>query len=729
MRRHILSLACALWSLVIISTWSDGRDTPSGAAATSPDGQIRIEVSLAKRGEGRDSPVYLVSFRGRPVILPSRLGVDSVDGLGLGNDSTIESVQKRTINETYTQHPGKRSRVVNHCEEVVVMLRERAAPTWRWEIIIRAYDDGVGIRYRIPKQENQKSLTITGECTQLALPGNAVAYALPLNGYTSSHEARYQKKVVAEIPKEWLLGLPVLAELQGTGSLAMMEANLTDYAGMYLVRDAEGGAVLASRLSPRPGEPKVAVRADLPHESPWRVLMIADKVERLVESDLVLNLNAPCALADTSWIRPGKTTFPWWNGFHEDKVPFQMGLNTETAKYYIDFCAEAGIPYHSLDGKGDTAWYGGPIVPYQGADITRGVEGLDLKEVLRYAATKGVKIRLWMNWRVAEAHMDRAFPLYHEWGVEGVMLDFMDRDDQVMVNFLRRALETAAANRLTVTLHGVSAPTGLERTYPNLLTNEGVLNLECDKWDKHGVPPEHELTVPFTRMLAGPLDFHQGSFRSVPVEEFRPRNEAPLVIGTPCRMLASYVVFQNHLPMVADYPSAYRGHPALPVLVAIPTMWGRYVLPGRQSRGVYRHRPAARFRVVGRYDGWPRIPRGGDPAGIPRSRSLPGGDLSRRSERQGPHRPPHGERHQRRSSSSPALCGWRPSDSPLTGERRPRGDGSVIDDLTHFAEPDDIDPVRTKGTLLIPLEAWETWGTTYGHLWCLASLWTREDVC
>jgi Glycoside hydrolase 97/Glycosyl-hydrolase 97 N-terminal len=318
MRRHILPLACGFWFLVIISASSDGRDTPSRAAANSPDGQIRIEVSLARPGEGRDAPVYRVSFRGRPVISPSRLGVDLVDGPGLGNDSTIESVQTRAINETYTQHPGKRCRVVNRCEEVVVSLRERAAPSWCWEIIIRAYDDGVGIRYRIPKQESQKSLAITGDRTQIGLPVNSVAYALPLN---------------------------------------------------------------------------------------------------------------------------------------------------------IDFCAEAGIPYHSLDGKGDTAWYGGPIVPYQGADITKGVEGLDLQEVLRYAATKGVKIRLWMNWRAADAHMDRAFPLYHEWGVEGVMLDFMDRDDQVMVNFLRRALETAAANRLTVTLHGVSAPTGLERTYPNLLTS------------------------------------------------------------------------------------------------------------------------------------------------------------------------------------------------------------------------------------------------------------------
>ena len=253
------------------------------------------------------------------------------------------------------------------CEEVVVTLRERTTPTWRWEVIIRAYDDGASpYAIAFPAQEGWESLAIAGERTQFRLPVDAVAYALPLNGYTSSHEARYQKKAVAEIPGEWLLGLPILAELPGTGWLAVMEANLTDYAGMYLARDAGGGAVLASRLSPRPGEPKVAVRADLPHESPWRAFMIADKVERLVESDLVLNLNAPCALDDTSWIRPGKTTFPWWNGFHEEKVPFEMGLNTETAKYYIDFCAEAGIPYHSLDGKENTAWYGGPIVPYRG---------------------------------------------------------------------------------------------------------------------------------------------------------------------------------------------------------------------------------------------------------------------------------------------------------------------------------------------------------------------------
>jgi alpha-glucosidase len=593
MQCRLVIATCAIGLVFAVSSAVDGQDALPPAAATSPSGLIRIEVSMADYGEGRNSPVYRVHVQGRQVILPSRLGVDLVEGPALGDDSTIESVRTRSIDESYLQRPGKRSHVTNRCAETTVTIRERRPLNRRWEIVIRAYDDGAALRYRFPAQDGWNSLAVAAERTQIRLPSTATAYVLPLDGFRTSHEARYEKHSVFEIPGGELLGLPLLAELPDGGWLAIAEANLTNYAGLYLAREAGLEAPLSARLSPRSGDPKAAVRADLPHESPWRVFLIADRVERLIESDLVLNLNAPCALGETSWIRPGKTTFPWWNGFYEQRASFEMGLNTQTAKYYIDFCAEAGIPYHSLDGKGDTAWYGGPIVPYQGADITKGIEGLDLREVLRYAATKGVKIRLWMNWRAAEAQMDRAFPLYREWGVQGVMLDFMDRDDQVMVNFLRRALETAAANRLTVTLHGVSAPTGLERTFPNLLTSEAVLNLEYDKWDKLGVPPEHELTVPFTRMLAGPLDFHQGSLRGVPIAAYRPRNEAPLVMGTPCRMLASYVVFQNHLPMVADYPSAYRGHPGLPVIAAIPTTWddtrclagkvGEYILIARRD--------------------------------------------------------------------------------------------------------------------------------------------------
>ncbi len=558
--------------------------------ACSPDGHVRIEFSLRPAG-ATDVPHYRVTFRGADVVEYSRLGIDLEGGAVLGGSVEIEGVEGRSIREDYSQFPGKRRAVSAAASEIVVRLRERAQPARRWEVILRAYDDGAAFRYRFPAQNGWEKLVIAQERTEFRIAADAKAVALPLNGYTTSYEKRYQTKSVGDLPKDWLLGLPLLLECAGGTWAAITEANVDEYAGLYLAPTDKN--VLSARLSPLPKEAGVAVLSSLPHVSPWRVIFLGDRVGRLIESDLVLNLSDPCAIADTSWIKPGKTTFPWWNGYHEEYVPFKPGLNTATAKHYIDFCAEAGIPYHSLDGTGNTAWYGGPIVPYKGADPTKAVEGLDLAEVLKHAKTKGVRLRLWMNWRAAEAHMAKAFPIYREWGIEGVMLDFMDRDDQEMNRFIRKAVKLAAENKLTITLHGCPKPTGLERTFPNLLTHEGVLNLEYNKWDKQGVSPEHELTVPFTRMLAGPLDFHQGSFRTVKPEDFKPRDIAPSIMGTPTRTLASYVVFQNHMSMVVDYPTAYRGHPALPVLAAIPTTWddtrvldakvGEFIVVARRS--------------------------------------------------------------------------------------------------------------------------------------------------
>jgi alpha-glucosidase len=537
------------------------------ATVKSPDGQVVFDLSAG--GGVR----YRVAYHGHPCILESPLDIELADGVTLGPGAAMESVQSREVNESYTQPIGKRSRIVNHCDESVITLRQREISGLRWQLIVRAYDDGVAFRYRFVPNEGSAQIAIARENDSFTFPDSTTGYALPLNSFTTSYEGRYTRKAVAEFPADWLLAMPLLVEIPGAGWAAVTEADLTDYAGMYLARAPGGGASLVSRLSPLPGSPALAVRAKVPHDSPWRVVMIGQSPGRLLESDLLLNLNKPSAIADTSSIHSGKTTFPWWNGFYDKDVPFQVGLNTATARYYIDFCAEHHIPYHSLDGKGSTAWYGGPITPYQGADIVQGTDGLDLQEVLRYAKEKGVRIRLWMHWGAAKAHMQTAFPLYEKWGIEGVMLDFMDRDDQEMIRFLREALETAAAHHLTITFHGVSKPTGLERTFPNLLSSEGAMNYEYDKWDKTGIPPEHDLTLVFTRMLAGPMDFHQGCLRGVPVDEFMPRNEAPLVMGTPCRMLATYVVFENHLSMVADYPSAYRRNPGISVIAQIPTTW------------------------------------------------------------------------------------------------------------------------------------------------------------
>lgn len=568
MRKYILYgiLRIALVSPCLSTAvlWAIDHDSEA-ISVVSPDGRVRLSVHPSPEG-----PKWSAGFDGEEIVLPSRLGIRLAGGNNPGVGSILTGVSARSVVESFTQVTGKRRDVR---VESVEMELDFAQSGMFWKLRARASNDGVAFRYEIPSQPKLSELRIQDELTEFRIPGDSNAWVLPLNGFTTSYEARYSQSKVSDIPSDSLLALPVTFKTQGGVFAAISEANIYEYAGLYLKPTSNGDSALEARLSPLPGGSGEAVRHSLPHVTPWRVVLASDRAGALVESDFVLSLNEPCAIGDTSWIRSGKTTFPWWNGFYEDGLTFPTGLNTATAKYYIDFCAEAGIPLHSLDGLDNTAWYGGKIVPYEGADITTPIEGLDLYEILDYAREKGIRIRLWMHWKGAEKYMAKAFPLYREWGIEGIMLDFMDRDDQDMNRFVRKAVALAAENHLTITLHGCPKPTGMERTYPNLLTHEGVMNLEYDKWDPVGIPADHELVVPFTRMLAGPLDFHQGSFRTVSAGDFSPHNDAPLIMGTPSRTLASYVVYQNHLSMVADYPSAYRGHPALPALVDIPTTW------------------------------------------------------------------------------------------------------------------------------------------------------------
>jgi len=287
---------------------------PKPISVNSPDGRLTMDVFLDPAEQAVSAPHYRVSFDGRPIVEKSALRVDLADGSTLGSDCMIDNSETRAIRSEFRQHPGKRSKVVAECVEATITLRERGPRARKWQLVCRAYDDGVAFRYRFPSQEGWPPRVLAGERTTFLVPAGASAFTLPLKSFTTSYETRCHKKPVAEVLGDWLLGLPLLVELPGTGWAAIAEANLTDYAGMYLARQGNGTALI-SRLAPLPREPGVAVRSSLPHNSPWRVVMVADRVGRLVESDLLLNLNDPCAVEDVSWIKPGKTTFPWWNGF------------------------------------------------------------------------------------------------------------------------------------------------------------------------------------------------------------------------------------------------------------------------------------------------------------------------------------------------------------------------------------------------------------------------------
>ncbi|MFN3650603.1 MAG: glycoside hydrolase family 97 protein [Armatimonadota bacterium] len=542
---------------------------------TSPDRQIRLAFRLG--AEGR--PELEVTYRGEPVAT-GRLALELAGSGLLGDHLRIVRTRRRTQDETYRIPVGKASRARDQHRELVVSLEETAAPGRKLELAFRAFNDGVAFRYRLPVQKPLADFVLTEERTELTFPGDPPARLLPLDSYTTSYEKYYETRPVSEIGPQRLVGLPLLLERGRGGSprswLAVTEANLTDYAGMYLSGSAGRPGTLTTKLSPLPGRRDGAkVLGKTPHASPWRVLMIADHPGRLVESHLVFHLSDPPAIQDTSWIKPGKTTFPWWNGYVLEGVDFKPGVNTATMKHYIDFCAEQGIPYHSLDGL-DIAWYGGPIAPVGPTDVTTAAPSIDLPELLRYAREKGVRLRLWMHWKALQPQIDEAFRKYEEWGIEGVMVDFMDRDDQEMVRFYHEMAEKAAKHHLTVTLHGSYKPTGMERTWPNVLSYEGVLNQEYNKWEQPGglgTPPEHNVNAAFVRMLAGPLDYHQGGMRNVFTRDYRFRNLAPPVQGTRAHQLAMYVVYQNHMSMMADYPAAYRGQPGLDFMVRVPANW------------------------------------------------------------------------------------------------------------------------------------------------------------
>ena len=548
-----------------------GRTTHT---VSSPSGDVRVVFKLKQSAQGENSPFYSVSYRDKVLIEDSRLGITFKETGPLTSNLRIREVAEQSHDETWFVPVGKSDSVRDHYREAVISLEEQSEPHRRLELVFRAYDDGVAFRYRFPEQPAFSEFTISAEESHFVIAGDPRAYVLPLNHFTTPHENYYTVARVDEITPDALADLPLLLVHPDGPALAIAEANLIDYAGMYLSGAPEQRHTLVSALSPWPGQPEVKVRARAPHVSPWRVVMVGDRPGALIESNLILNLNEPNAIADVSWIRPGKTTLPWLNGYVVEGVDSEAPLNTATMKRYIDFAAQHGIEYHTLDGtEAQGAWYGGPIQPSGPVDLTTTIPALDLPEVLRYARDKGVRLRVWVHWKVLQPQIDRAFAQWEKWGFEGVMLDFMDRDDQEMVNFYHEVMQKAARHHLTVNFHGAYKPTGIRRTYPNLLTREAVFNLEHNKGFRFGTPPEHNLIVPFTRMLAGPLDYHQGVLRTVTEAAYRPIWRGPEMMGTPTHQLATYVVYENYLPMVADYPAAYEDRLGIEFISQVPVTW------------------------------------------------------------------------------------------------------------------------------------------------------------
>jgi alpha-glucosidase len=588
-RTAVLFLACWLPA---------GFAAAQTSSVSSPDSLIELKLSTDPDG---GQLFYEVTYRGKHVMDRSALGLDIQDQPVLGDKVRIVAARRGKIDETWEAPAGKANPVRNVCNTLAVDLRETRRPNRQLTVEARAYDDGVAFRYVIPDQGLLKVVRLVNEKTQFVLAGDATTWPLILRNFHTSWEDNYRTVTLSGIHPESLVAMPLLLELPGVAWVAITEADIDNYSGMYLMHSDTHPRALEARLAPRIDEPGISVMGQTPMASPWRVLMIGSAPGRLIESNIVNNLNPPSAIADTSWIRPGKASWDWWSGPYDEGVTFQPGKNTATAKHYVDFASQAGFEYFLLDG-GWAAQGGGPND--SGADITRARPEIDLPALLDYAKSKKVRIWLWAHWTDVARQMDEAFPLYEKWGVAGVKIDFMDRDDQWMVEFYRRVAKKAAEHRLMIDFHGAFKPDGLSRTWPNVLTREGVLGLEYNKWSAR-VTPDHNVMLAFTRMLAGPMDYTPGGFHNVTREAFQPRNEQPMVMGTRAHQTALFVVFESPFEMVADYPEAYQGQKELGFLSAVPTTWDETrVLNGRVGDYITIARRHAKEWYVGSIAGW-----------------------------------------------------------------------------------------------------------------------------
>lgn len=531
------------------------------------------EIAMESPAQGDRGPVtFAVARSGRTVIEPSALKISLAQSGPLAEGCQLLSAQEDRLDDTFTLPWGKSRLVRNHCSRASLQFKSGAGILWDLEL--RAYDDGVALRYGLPEQDGLRDFVLEAEATEFRLAGNPSVLFSTVPNFTTPHERPFEHRTYSELPNKTLIDMPLLAVWPGGLSAALTEARIRDFPGMYLERAADStSTVLQARLSPLPSRPEACAVGRTPHWSPWRVILLADAAGRHLESNLLLCLNDP-PRGDFSWVQPGKTTWHWWNGTAEQGLPFQSGMNFETHKRYIDFCARHGITYHAVVAD-DRPWYKQSLVsfgPGPDTDILTPRPELELPKILEYAKQRGVQIRLWVHWRPLNEHLEEAFTRYEQWGIAGLMVDFLDRDDQEMVQFCERVLESAARHKLHIQFHGSYKPSGEQRTYPNLVNREGVLNLEYLKWCAE-CTPQHNVDVAYTRVLAGPTDYHLGGFRSVSPAQFKPQNLNPTVLGTRCHHLAMYVVYENPMPMVCDSPSAYEGQPSFEFIEGVPTTW------------------------------------------------------------------------------------------------------------------------------------------------------------
>ncbi|MDE6352733.1 MAG: glycoside hydrolase family 97 protein [Muribaculaceae bacterium] len=563
----------------------------------SPDGKLSVDIST------NQSITYTVSFDGKQVIAPSQASLKLVDGMEIGVNPRVSGV-KRSSADTMIDSPFYRAtQIRDNYNQLTFNVAKN------WAIEFRAYNDGVAYRF---VYSGKTPVTIKNETYKVNFPGSetfaSVPYVRPRSKSTESFETQffnsfeniYTTKPLKELDRTRLIFLPAVFEPADGVKVTLTETGLLNYPGLYI--NANGDNSLQGIFAAVPetveqgGHNQLQLIVKSRHDYiaqidgarslPWRIAVVTDNDTDLASTNLTYLLAEPSRVADISWIKPGKVAWDWWNNWNIDGVDFKTGVNNDTYKAYIDFASENGIEYVILD----EGW-----AVNKKADLMQVVPEIDLPMLVDYAKKKNVGIILWAGYYAFDRDMENVCRHYADMGVKGFKVDFMDRDDQTIIDFNSRAAETAARYNLILDLHGTSKPAGLNRTYPNVLNFEGVNGLEQMKWSPDTLDQVlYDVMIPFARQVAGPMDYTQGAMRNASKGNYHPCNSEPMSQGTRCRQLALYVIFDSPFNMLCDSPSAYRREPESTAFIAeIPTVWdetrvldakmGEYIITARRA--------------------------------------------------------------------------------------------------------------------------------------------------
>ena len=529
----------------------------------SPDQRIEVKIRTA------DRITYDVLLKGAAILQNSTLSM-KIDGTTLGERPRVKAAVPRTVDrEIVSPVPVKAVRIRENYNELKLQMEGDYA------VVFRVFNEGVGYRVESSLPANQAK--VFAEEVRLNFAGDYNVYYPKEDSFFSHNEREFLNLPLKSITPATLASLPAVVVSNTGAKIAIAESDVEEYPGLWL-RGTNTNALEAT-FPPYPLKEQLREKSDRDFEItesadyiaatkgartfPWRILAIAETDADLITNELVYLLAKPSEIQDTSWIKPGKVAWDWYNANNIYGVDFKSGINTQTYKYYIDFASQYGIEYVILD----EGWY-------KLGNLLEVVPEIDIEELVAYGKKKNVGIILWVVWKTLDDQFDAAFAQAEKWGVKGLKVDFMQRDDQVVMNFYHKVCREAARRKMLVDFHGAIRPAVMTRTWPNLVNVEGVRGLEQTKWSKFA-NPEHNVTLPFTRMLLGPLDYTPGAMVNSGLERnFAAIFERPMSLGTRVHQLAMYVVYEAPLQMLADSPSHYLREPeVMAFLKPVPTVW------------------------------------------------------------------------------------------------------------------------------------------------------------